>query len=467
MEAGPFSNTWESLRAYQVPDWYANAKFGIFVHWGLYAVPAIHNEWYSRNMYQRHMPEYQLHRERFGAQEQFGYKDFIPLFTAERFDPDAWAGLFRRSGAQYVVSVAEHHDGFAMYDSSFTEWNAVRMGPRRDVIGELAGACRKHYLTFGLSSHRAENWWFFEGGRQFASDVADPRFAAFYGPAQPQALYPNEVFLEDWLARTCELADKYEPQLVYFDWWIAKPVFEPYLRRFAAYYYNRAAERERGVVINYKHGAFPEGTAVYDLERGQSEHIRSLPWQTCTSVSKSSWCHVNNQEYKTSREIVGDLIDTVSKNGNLLLNIGPRADGAIPEEEEAILLDLGRWLAVNGQAIYNSRPWRLYGEGPTPSVGGEFTDSKRQPYTARDIRFTMRCDHLYAAIMGWPEDGKVSIRSLGYASRLYEQEIGGVELLGSQAKLQWSRNNDGLHVTLPDERPCEHAFIFKIDGLQK
>lgn len=228
--SGPFDQKWESLQAYRIPAWYEDAKFGIFIHWGVYSVPAFGNEWYPRNMYIQGSPEFNHHLETYGPQSQFGYKDFIPLFTAEKFDADHWANLFRRAGAQFVVPVAEHHDGFALYDCGFSEWTATRMGPKRDIIGELAEAVRKQWLVFGLSSHRAEHWWFYDGGMKFDADVQDTRYAGLYGPAQPKTLQPNEEFLDDWLLRTCELVDKYQPQLVWFDWWIEEPAFRAYLQ---------------------------------------------------------------------------------------------------------------------------------------------------------------------------------------------------------------------------------------------
>jgi len=459
---GPFQPTWASLEQYQAPQWYQDAKFGIFIHWGLYAVPAFGNEWYPRNMYQVGSPEYEYHRATFGDQTKFGYKDFIPMFKAERFDPDAWAELFRRAGAKFVVPVAEHHDGFAMYDCSYSDWTAAKMGPKRDLIGELAAAVRRQWLVFGLSSHRAEHWWFMDGGMEFPSDVQDGRYAAFYGPAQPRTTQPHEQYLEDWLARTCELVDKYQPQLVWFDWWIETPVFEPYLRRFAAYYYNRGAQWGRGVAINYKHQAFPDRAAVYDVERGQLTDIRPLFWQTDTAVSKNSWGYINNQDYKTARDIIGDLTDIVSKNGALLLNIGPRPDGTIPEGDQAILIEIGRWLAVNGEAIYGTRPWKVFGEGPTEIVGGQFADTKRRAFTAQDVRFTTKDGALYAIVLGWPERGEAIIQSLGAQLKLYTAEIGEVTMLGHKGPLTWSRGARGLRVKLPAERPAEHAFALKI-----
>jgi alpha-L-fucosidase len=465
--AGPFEPNWQSLQGYRVPSWYQDGKFGIFIHWGVYSVPAFGNEWYPRNMYLQDRAEFQHHVATYGPQTQFGYKDFIPLFTAEKFDPDRWAGLFRRAGAQFVVPVAEHHDGFAMYDCAFSDWTAARMGPRRDLIGELAAAIRRQWLVFGLSSHRAEHWWYYNGGMAFDSDVQDPRYAGLYGPAQPQTLPPNEEFLDDWLVRTCELVDKYQPQLIWFDWWIEQPIFRPYLQRFAAYYYNRGVEWHRGVAINYKHQAFPEGTAVFDVERGQLADIRPLFWQTDTSVSKTSWGYVENQDYKTVDSLVNDLVDIVSKNGALLLNIGPRPDGTIAEPEEEILLGIGRWLAVNGEAIYGTRPWRVFGEGPTRVVAGSFADTKREAFTSRDIRFTTRGEVLYAIALAWPDDGAVTIKSLADDSGLFQRSIAKVELLGHPESLRWTRDAHGLTVEMPPQQPCDHAFALRISPAER
>ncbi|MCS7219959.1 MAG: alpha-L-fucosidase [Anaerolineae bacterium] len=460
--AGPFRAAWSSLKGYQVPQWYLDAKFGIFIHWGVYSVPAFGNEWYPRNMYRQGTPEFEHHLATYGPHTRFGYKDFIPMFRAEKFDPDAWAELFQQAGAKYVVPVAEHHDGFAMYDCSFSRWTAAKMGPKRDVIGELAEAVRRRGLIFGLSSHRAEHWWFMNGGMQFDSDVQDPRFYDFYGPAQPDGTQPDAEFLDDWLVRTCELVDKYRPQLIWFDWWIEQPVFQPYLQKFAAFYYNRGASWDQGVVINYKLEAFPEGTAVLDVERGQLGDVRPLFWQTDTSVSKNSWGYITHHEYKPVDWIIHDLADIVSKNGCLLLNIGPRPDGTIPEPEEQRLQEIGRWLAINGEAIYGTRPWKVFGEGPTQVVAGSFSDTKRSPFTSEDIRFTMKGDVLYAIALAWPENGQMIIRSLGERRGLWEQRIARVELLGNPVPLRWTRDDHSLTIQLPPQKPCEHAFVFRV-----
>ncbi len=459
---GPFEKHWESLKAYKVPAWYQDGKFGIFIHWGVYSVPGSGNEWYPRNMYLQDSDTFKHHVETYGAQARFGYKDFIPLFTAEKFDADHWASLFKRAGAQFVVPVAEHHDGFPMYDCSFTEWKATTMGPKRDIIAELAEAVRRQWLVFGVSSHRAEHWWFYNGGTKFDSDVQDPRYAGLYAPAQPETLPPNEEFLDDWLARTCELVDKYQPQLVWFDWWIEQSVFSAYLQKFAAYYYNRGAQWERGVAINYKHKAFAEGSAVFDIERGQSTDLLPYFWQNDTSVSKNSWGYVQSQDYKTAEALIGDLVDIVSKNGALLLNIGPRPDGTIPEPEEELLLDIGRWLTVNGEAIYGTRPWKVYGEGPTQVVGGSFNDTKRAAFTSQDIRFTTRGDILYAIALARPDDGRITIKALADDATLYPHAIEKVELLGEHEPLQWNRNSTGLHITLPGQQSGNDAFALRI-----
>ncbi|HZR38552.1 MAG TPA: alpha-L-fucosidase [Ktedonobacteraceae bacterium] len=464
--AGPFGASWEALKGYSVPAWYEDAKFGIFIHWGVYSVPAFDNEWYPRNMYVQGSKAFRHHQETYGPQSQFGYKDFILLFTAEKFDADHWANLFRKAGAQFVVPVAEHHDGFAMYDCSFSEWNAAKMGPKRDIIGELAAATRRQWLVFGLSSHRAEHWWFFNGGLAFDSDVQDAHYAGLYGPAQSEAMPPNEEFLDDWLARTCELVDKYQPQLVWFDWWIEQPIFRPYLQRFASYYYNRGAQWQRGVAINYKHQAFPEEAAVFDVERGQLADLRPRFWQTDTAVSKNSWGYIQNQDYKSVDAIVDDLVDIVSKNGALLLNIGPRPDGTIPEQEEEILLGIGRWLVTNGEAIYGTRPWKIFGEGPTQVVGGSFNDTKRAAFTGQDIRFTTRGEKLYAITLAWPDNGKVTIKSLATDSGLFQRSIEKVELLGYAEALHWTRDTNGLTIQLPQNKPGEHAFTFRISSTQ-
>lgn len=469
---GPFAANWESLKSYKIPQWYQDDKFGIFIHWGLYSVPAFANEWYPRNMYIKDSPEYKHHLETYGEHTKFGYKDFIPMFKAEKYDPDAWAELFKKSGAKFVMPVAEHHDGFAMYDSGVSEWTAAKMGPKRDLIGDLAKSVRSNEMVFAVSSHRAEHWWFFDGGMKFSSDVQDPKNAGLYAPAQmasPEASHdsaawkskdwqprPDKAFLDDWLIRCCEVVDKYRPQVVWFDWWIEQKIFEPYLQKFAAYYYNRGAEWGLGVAINHKFDSFPEGVAVFDIERGQLNHIRPFFWQNDTSVSKNSWGYISHHEYKPVSWLIQDLVDIVSKNGALLLNIGPRPDGTIPEVEQEMLLEIGKWLRINGEAIYGTRPWRVYGEGPTEIPEGAFTDTKRSEFTSEDIRFTTKGNVLYATVLAWP--GKtLTIKSLA------NESVKRVSLLGHEGTLEFKVDSKGLHATMPLEKPCDHAFVLKIE----
>jgi alpha-L-fucosidase len=469
---GPFRPDWESLQKYEAPGWYQDAKFGIFIHWGAYSVPAFGNEWYPRNMYEPGFDAYKHHIATYGTQDKFGYKDFIPMFKAEHFDPSAWAALFKKAGAKYVVPVAEHHDGFAMYDSGLSDWTAAKMGPHRDVIGDLSKAVRAEGLHFGVSSHRVEHDFFMGVGRKIASDVNDPQYAAFYGPAQPGVYqwgtpvgadftYVSAAWTDDWLARGAELVEKYHPDIVYFDWWIGQASIRPNLTRFAAFYYNRSLKYGDHVgVINYKDYAMQEHSAVLDLERGQLGDIRPLYWQTDTSVSNKSWGYIKDDTFKSPEFVVDQLIDIVSKNGNLLLNIGPRSDGTIPEEVQQVLLEVGTWLNVNGDAIYGTRPWRSYGEGPTKVAAGSFHDTDTTHYTPEDFRFTTKAGALYVIGFAWPAKGEAVIRSL--AATPGSQSVQSVSLLGSEAKPTFQQRPDGLHVQLPTQPPAKYAYVLRL-----
>jgi alpha-L-fucosidase len=465
---GPFQPTWESItNKFQTPKWYQDAKFGLFIHWGAYAVPAFGSEWYPRNMYVTNSPEFAHHVATYGPQSQFGYKEFFQQFKAEKFDATAWAKLFQEAGVKYVVPVAEHHDGFPMYDSELTDWTAKKLGPNRDVIAQQAKAFRKAGIVFGASSHRAEHWFFFDNGMYFNSDVRDPRFADLYGPAvnkrtsEAQAEPPTKEFLDDWLLRSCEIVDKYRPEVLYFDWWICQPVFQPYLKTFAAYYYNRGVDWKKQVAINFKEWegiSFPRGAGVFDMERGAAADIQPDFWQTCTSVSRNSWGYITNHVYKDTGEIVDELVDIVSKNGTMLLNIGPKADGTIPEREQQMLREIGAWLKINGEAIYGTRPWTKFGEGPTQTAAGSFSDKEKPPFTAEDFRFTTKGKTLYAIALAWPSNGKLLIKSLATT------DVKRVELLGHKGKLQWTLSAAGLAVALPENAPCDFAVALKISG---
>jgi alpha-L-fucosidase len=467
---GPFHADWNSLQNYKIPEWYQDAKFGIFIHWGVYSVPAFHTEWYAHDMYQKDSAVYTHQIAAHGPETTFGYKDYIPMFRAQHFDPQDWARLLHDAGARYVVPVAEHHDGFAMYDSGLSEWTAKKMGPHRDVIGELATAMRAQGIHFGLSTHREEHYWFYNGGFDYPSDVKSMKYTSLYGyPLPPGQVHHNDVskdtthpptaFLDDWLARDTELIDKYHPEVVYFDWWINHPDYTPYLQRFAAFYYNYAAANGFPAVINYKQTAMPEGSAVFDVERGQLPGIRKLHWQTDTSVSNKSWGYIQNDTFKSPQFIVDELVDVVSKNGNLLLNIGPRSDGTIPAPVRQILLQVGGWLHTNGEAIYSTRPWTQFGEGPTQVAAGSFHDTEVQTYTPADFRFTTKGKTLYAIELARPSTGDAVIQAL---SSKTETHVGNVELIGSTAHLKWKQQPDGLHVTFPSNASKEYAYAYRI-----
>ncbi len=474
---GKYKDTWESLQQYRAPRWYEDIKFGIFIHWGVYSVPAFGSEWYPRNMYIQGSREYEHHIKTYGPHKEFGYKDFIPMFKAENFDPKEWAKLFKDAGAEYVVPVAEHHDGFQMYESELSEWNAKKMGPCRDVLGEISAECQNAGLVMGASSHRVEHWFFLGHGKEFDSDIKEPlKRGDFYWPSMPepdhQDLFsepaPTEEYMNDWLCRCCEIVDKYRPKIIYFDWWIQHSAVKPYLKKFAAYYYNRAEEWGEEVVINYKHDAFEFGTAVVDIERGKFAEAKPYIWQTDTAVAKNSWGYTEGNEYKTSAQIICDLVDIVSKNGRLLLNVGPKPDGTIPDGDRKILLEIGDWLKVNGEAIYGAKLWRKPGEGPTKTVEGQFADNDATQFTSEDIRFTVNGGYIYAVCLNMQGKNSVCIRSLSEADASHKPNFHGiiksVEVLGYDADPEWKRDEEGLNVktvTIDSDKPV--VFKIKVD----
>lgn len=465
-QAGPFVPEWESLAKKKTPEWFGEMKFGIFVHWGLYSLAAHGNEWYSRNMYIQRKEEWAYHSKVYGSQDRFGYKDFIPLFQAKNFQAEEWVDLVQKAGARYLVPVAEHHDGFQMYRSRISRWNSWDMGPGRDILGEWKEAAQKRGLIFGTSSHRAEHWFFMSHGREFDSDVKDPmKRGDFYWPAMPEPKdpmdfcscpYPSQEFLEDWILRTCEIIDQYRPSLLYFDWWVQHEAFAEGMKLAAAYYYNRAHQWGQQVSVCYKHDAMAFGSGIVEVERGAFCHAMPFVWQSDTAIAKNSWCYTDSLEYKSVRQILLCLIQAVCRNGNLLLNVGPKGDGAVPERDREILTRIGAWLEVNGEAVYGSRPWRIAGEGDTKEPEGQFTDSEEIAYTREDIRFTVRGDSIYAFVLAYPEDGRVRIRSLAAygggdgkeekGTAVFWGKIRSVEILGSQEMPWWSQEKGGLFV---------------------
>nr|WP_299381117.1 alpha-L-fucosidase [Allomuricauda sp.] len=456
----------ESLAQYKTPEWFKDAKFGIFIHWGAYSVQATFGEWYPRWMYRDHTREYKHHVETYGHPSVFGYKDFIPMLDGRNWNPDGWAKLFADAGAKYVVPVAEHHDGFPMYDSSFSRFNALEMGPKRDVVGELLESCRNLGLKAGVSSHRAFHWEFYQPKDGW--EYGNPAYEDLYWKKR-ETRWPDEEFVNDWYLRTLELAVKYKPDIFWFDFFLDQPEMHDVRYQFAADYYNLAGSWNKEVVLQYKYDTYDPTIGVLDIERGKLSGIQKKVWQTDTSVSYRGWGYKKVVEYKTPQLLIHDLVDIVSKNGNLLLNVGPRPDGIIPQEQADLLLGIGEWLTINGEAIYGTRPWIKAGEGPTKTAEGAHQERKNKEATAKDYRFTLNKNILYATCLGWPGND-FEIESLGLNStKKYGLKIKKVSMLGSDETLRWEQNSNYLKVSKPSKKPCDHAYVLKIetDGLSR
>ena len=442
---GPFAPTWDSIRTnYSMPDWIRDAKLGIFMHWGIYAVPAHASEWYEKHMYGN--PEItQWHTEHFGPPDKFGYKDFIPMFTAAKWDPDAWAKLFKQAGAKFVIPTAEHHDGFALWDSAVNPWNAKQMGPHRDLIGDLGKAVRKQGIKFGVSNHGIEHFTFIQPTPGVTNDLYDPQWKDFYSVAD-RSNAACEKFLESWVAQNEELIDKYQPDILWFDNGVNGRVFDPIKFKVAAYYYNRAAKWGKKVSLETKDGAYLAGS-VEDFERSSRapKELTDFVWDVDEPVLYR-FGYTENSPIASADGCVRLLVDATSKNGGLLLNISPKADGTIPDDQQKLLRQIGAWLDVNGGAIYATRPWKQFGEGGN-----------------RGIRFTTKGNNLYAISLGWPTNG-ITIASLGTTNAV--GKVKSVTLLGHRGKLEFSQDETGLKIKMPAEKPCDYAYSFKITGLK-
>jgi alpha-L-fucosidase len=458
--AGPVQPTWESIQVnYKVPEWFKGAKFGLFMHWGLYSVPAYHNEWYEKHMYAGFST---WHTEHFGPQDKFGYKDFIPMFSQNKFDPDAWAALFKKSGARFVVPTAQHHDNFAMWDSKVTPFNAKQMGPKRDLIGDLCKAVRKQGLKFGVSNHGIENFQFINPPpallnklKAEKADLFDPKWADFYNVAD-RSDAACEKFLVNWYERIVELIDKYQPDMLWFDNGVDQRYLDPLKLNVASYYYNRAKQWGKEVSISTKKAAFaPSGTniqtigSILDFEGKIPPGIRTGEWQVDSQIG-TSWGYTSDMRIASPASIVNRLLDVVSKNGTLLLNLSPKPDGTFPQEQQETLLGIGKWLDVNGEAIYDTHNWITFAEG-----------GKDVP----KIYFTVKGNELYAIISGkWPGES-ITVTSLAKGKAPIGR-VSTVSMLGSKDKLSFSEDANGLKVKLPHNPPCDIAYTLKISGLK-
>jgi alpha-L-fucosidase len=513
--AGPFEPSWQSLAQYRAPDWFRDAKFGIWAHWTAQCVPE-QGDWYARRMYLQGDPAHDFHVKTYGHPSKFGFMEIDNLWKAEHWEPAELMKRYVKAGAKYFVALANHHDNFDCYDSTHHGWNSVRIGPKKDIVGTWAKLARESGLRFGVTNHSAHAWHWLQTayGYDPEGDLAGVRYDAYrlrkedgkgawWDGFDPQDLYTgqnlvmpdgiksikeandwhqqhdrlwseeppanNPAFVERWFLRCKDLLDKYEPDLLYFDDH-ELPLGQAGLD-IAAHLYNANIKRHGGkleAVLNSK-GLAPDhvGTMVLDIERGRADRILPAAWQTDTCIG--DWHYrrstFDNHKYKSAATVIPMLVDIVSKNGNLLLNIPLRGDGTIDSDEEKILADLASWMPANGEAIFGTRPFTVFGEGaPDVSGSGNFNENKARPYTAQDSRFTTKGDTLYAFVLAWPEDGKAVIKTLARGSRHYPREIAKVELLGDAGAVPvtFARDDQALAVTLPNERRSPFVATLRI-----
>ncbi|PTY07112.1 alpha-L-fucosidase [Opitutaceae bacterium EW11] len=507
---GKFSPTWESLQQYEVPEWFRDAKFGIWAHWGPQCQPE-RGDWYARQMYSQGAPQYEEHLKLYGHPSKVGFKDVIHSWKAEHWDADKLLALYQRAGARYFFALANHHDNFDNWDSKYQPWNSVNLGPKKDLIGGWAAAARKYGMKFGVSVHAAHAWSWYETAQ--GADKTGPLAGVPYDGKltkadgkgtwwdgyDPQDLYeqrhtpspnfgdltslygrwhwdngvsqPDQAYCERFYNRTIDLIDKYHPDLIYFDdtalplW----PVTDAGLK-IAAHFYNRGLQwrGDDGVLFGKILEPDQRRCMALDIERGRSNVIEPLPWQTDTCLG--NWHYdkgvLDNHGYKSARTVIQTLIDVVSKNGNLLLNVPLKGDGTPDADEIAILEGIAAWMQINQEAIHGTRPWKLLGEGPQLAAteatsGSNFNEDKTKPFTAEDIRFTSKGDVLYAFVMGVPKSA-IHVKSLGTAAKLLARPIASIRLLGSDEKPVWSQTADALTIEAPKSVPNEIAAVFEI-----
>ncbi len=468
---------WESLMQYEIPQWLKDAKFGIFIHWGPTTVPAYGaSEWYGFNMWNEGEPDalgnpatepsdsYEYHVRNFGKPEDFGYTKFIPMFKAEEFDAKEWVDLFIEAGARYVVPVGEHCDGFAMYNSTITRWNSVNMGPKKDIVGEIFKEARSRGLKVGVSSHFAYGWHWWTYKDKY--ETTDPELKDFYWTKHERWEPASEEYVDHWYNRSMDMMTQYKPDLFWFDLGICEPEYQEALKKFIANFYNQGQEINQEVVLNYKNIKWrpvPDGVAVLDIESGKLDRIRKEVWQTDMSLGGWRWGYTNDYQMRKAGAYINDLIDIVSKNGCLLLNVAPNRHGVIPDDQQAILKEIGEWLKVNGEAIYSTRPFDVFGQGPTNAKMVLHGNMKDKGYTEEDIRYTRKDNTVYAFLLKWPEKSDhISLYALGSDLRIINDSIVDVSILGSDLDIKWTQTKRELEIELPDSNPVKNAVCFKI-----
>jgi alpha-L-fucosidase len=481
-EDGPFTGTRASLESYRAPDWFRDAKFGMWAHWGPQSAVEF-GDWYARLMYIQGSDQYNYHVEHYGHPSKFGFKDTIPLWKAEKFDPAALIRLYKKAGARYFMTMGVHHDNFDLWNSKHNRWNAVNMGPGIDIVGAWRKAARDEGLRFGISEHLwiTYKWYSVAHG----ADLTGPLAGVPYDGADPASkdLYvdSDEVWSGDlpwnedqiptwwkrhWHDRITDLIDQHEPDVLYSD---GSLPFEDYGYSVVSHLYNASARRNGGrneaVYFSKRDRDSERGTCVLDRERGVLDDILPRPWQTDTCIG--NWHYRRGTSYKTPKTVVDMLVDIVSKNGNLMLNVPLPASGMPDPEELAVVEEITQWMAVNSEGIHGSRPWKKFGEGAPVQSSDQnskaFNEGSRRTFDASDVRFTTKGDVLYAFVMGKPEFRTV-IRSLATDTALRVGRVTGVELVGHDGKLTWTQDQAGLAIGVPDDLPSKHAVAFRIRG---
>lgn len=480
---GPFSGTSESLGAYRCPEWFRDAKFGIWAHWGPQSAPE-DGDWYARNLYLQGSKQYKSHLERYGHPTKFGYKDIIPTWRGEEFDPEHLVGLYKKAGAKYFMSMGVHVDNFDMWNSKYQRWNAAKMGIQRDVVGLFRRAARGHGLKFGVSDHlwMAYKWMSVARGSDLTGplagvpyDGADPKWNDLYGSC-PE-IYRKlpwdedgipESWKREWFLRIRDLVNQHQPDVLYSDGQIP---FGKWGLNLVAHFYNQNVKLNGGkldaVYTSKRQEDSDAGMCVFDKERGVVDGIWPAPWQTDTCVGH--WHYDRNVQYKTPKRVIDMLVDVVSRNGNLLLNFPLNTHGVLDEQEQKILAAITVWMNINGEAIHGTRPWKIFGEGPNivePEPGQKYNESNRKDFTSDDVRFTTKGKTLYAFFMGWPEPAQLNIPALGTARPYVAGKIQRVTLLGHGGKLKYSHDSGGLKISPLQEKPCNYGCALKIEGLE-